>query len=101
MSPPRTAPFGLNSQTVASGPPDIRHLPTTLEFPQPAMMHSKTAKPITKKLDFDRNNRTGMELRTRFCSQRFLWARKKSEAYFSAESCFDSFASFAARLDSP
>src|SRR6266496_1916905 len=33
MSPTRTTPFPENSQTVASEPPDMRHLPVILGFP--------------------------------------------------------------------
>jgi hypothetical protein len=58
----RTAPFDLNSQTVASEP-DMRHLPTTLLFPQAAIANAKTADAIILKADFDRENRTRMELR--------------------------------------
>jgi hypothetical protein len=39
-----------NSQMVAPESPDICHLPTIVEFPQPAIAHSKTAKAIICKL---------------------------------------------------
>jgi hypothetical protein len=41
----------------------MRHLPTTLLFPQAAIANAKTADAIILKADFDRENRTRMELR--------------------------------------
>src|SRR5438094_9685905 len=46
MSPTRTTPFPENSQTVASEPPDMRHLPVNLGCPHLVMAHNKTAKAI-------------------------------------------------------
>src|SRR5262249_2025842 len=40
-SPTKTAPLAENSQRVAFDPPIRRHLPTTVEFPQPAIAKSK------------------------------------------------------------
>ena len=40
-SPTKTAPFAENSHRIASDPPIRRHLPTTVEFPQPAIANTK------------------------------------------------------------
>jgi len=42
--PMRTDPFLENSQTVALELPDMRHLPTMVGFPQPAIADTKTAR---------------------------------------------------------
>src|SRR5439155_3705759 len=54
MSPTRTTPFFENSQTVSFEPPDMRHLPIMVGFPQPAIRHSKTADAIIRKPDICR-----------------------------------------------
>jgi hypothetical protein len=46
--PIKTAPFLENSQTVASELPDMRHLPTIVEFPQPTIADTKTARPMIR-----------------------------------------------------
>src|SRR6266705_2019323 len=44
----RTDPFLENSQTVALELPDMRHLPTIVGFPQPAIADTKTASPTIR-----------------------------------------------------
>jgi len=60
MSPIRTEPFLENSQTIALEPPDMRHLPTMVGFPQPAIAHSKTVEAIIRNRDLCRAKTNGM-----------------------------------------
>ena len=99
--PTRTAPLLENSQTISSEPPDMRHLPTILEFPHPTIANSNAAEAIILKLDFERQKQTRMGLRLGFCSECFLRARKKVGTYFFFDSRFGSFDSFVSRLESP
>jgi hypothetical protein len=58
--PIRREPFCENSQTVAFEPPGMRHLPTIVEFPQPAIADSKTARMMIRNQALRRAEVNGM-----------------------------------------
>ncbi len=49
-----------NSQTIARELPDMRHLPTMVGFPQPAIAHSKAVVTIIRNQDLCRAKINGM-----------------------------------------
>jgi hypothetical protein len=59
MSPTSTAPFAENSHSIAFDPPIRRHLPTTLEFPQPVIANTR-AIAIIRNRGFDSEKLNGM-----------------------------------------
>ena len=56
----RREPFCENSQTVAFEPPDMRHLPTIVDFPQPAIADTKTARMMIRNQALRRAEVNGM-----------------------------------------
>ena len=64
----RTEPFFENSQMVAPESPDMRHLPTIVEFPQLAITQSKTVEVIIRNWDLCRGEMNGMTAGILFCA---------------------------------
>jgi len=56
----RREPFCENSQTVAFEPPDMRHLPTIVEYPQLAIADSKIARMMIRNEAVSRAEVNGM-----------------------------------------